>query len=115
MKYTLIFVLSLIAIASAQRPWYAGTRPIGYPDLGSRFKEDGDVNQAPSRIPNLNDYYNVPPKGIPIDAHGDIDLVNRLNSWPRQNRPFWILNAEQIEAHRNTNRNRYASYNNNNF
>lgn len=54
--------------------------------------------------PNPNDYYNIPQSGIPIDAHGDIALVNRLNTWPRQTRPFWLLNADQIEAHRNTHR-----------
>ncbi|KAF2905024.1 hypothetical protein ILUMI_01152 [Ignelater luminosus] len=101
MKFAIV-ILSVVATALAQRPWYAGSGPIGYPGLAPRFKTDGD--SEPPVAANPNDYYNVPPTGIPIDAHGDVALVNRLNTWSRQNRPFWLLNAEQIEAHRNTHR-----------
>ncbi|VEN49974.1 unnamed protein product [Callosobruchus maculatus] len=39
---------------------------------------------------------------IPVDALGDHKLVQRVNTWPKENRPFWLINAEQIERHRNT-------------
>nr|CAH7767439.1 unnamed protein product [Callosobruchus chinensis] len=32
----------------------------------------------------------------------DHKLVQRVNTWPKENRPFWLINAEQIERHRNT-------------
>lgn len=40
---------------------------------------------------------------IPVDARGDYDLVKRLEQWPREHRPFWLLNAEAIEAARSRN------------
>lgn len=41
---------------------------------------------------------------LPIDAHGDQNYVNYLNSLPEENRPFWFLNYQAIEALRNNSR-----------
>lgn len=41
------------------------------------------------------------PSKIPFDAYGDIDLVQRFNDVPVDHRPFWLINYEAIEAHRN--------------
>ncbi|KAF2905022.1 hypothetical protein ILUMI_01150 [Ignelater luminosus] len=102
----LLLVLSaLLAVTLAQRGDFAGRGPIGYPGLAARFRNDDDDNSVstPSNVGSrFND--NRPTERIPIDARGDADLVNRLNSWPRETRPFWILNAEQIEASRNPQR-----------
>ncbi|XP_055384338.1 uncharacterized protein LOC129613997 [Condylostylus longicornis] len=38
---------------------------------------------------------------LPYDALGDRELVERLNRLPVDQRPFWLINAEAIEAHRN--------------
>lgn len=38
---------------------------------------------------------------LPIDAHGDQNYVNYLNSLPEENRPFWFLNYQHIESLRN--------------
>lgn len=40
--------------------------------------------------------------GLPIDAHGDQNYVDYLNSLPQENRPFWFLNYQAIEALRNS-------------
>lgn len=57
-------------------------------NLVNRFGADSSNNtQQPTRIP--------------YDAHGDVHLVNYLNQQPIQNRPFWLINYQAIEAHRN--------------
>lgn len=38
---------------------------------------------------------------LPYDAHGDRFLVQYLNQQPIENRPFWLINYQAIEAHRN--------------
>lgn len=81
-KFVLAFTV-LIAVVAAQRPFYAGLRPIGYPEvesqslLSNRFGEDEDQ---------------------PIEARGDGNLINRLNQLPIDSRPFWYLNWRQYEA-----------------
>ncbi|KAI4478637.1 hypothetical protein M0804_011665 [Polistes exclamans] len=40
------------------------------------------------------------PINLPIDAYGDIDLVNRIKTWPKEKQPFWFINWQQIQAHR---------------
>ncbi|EDW72662.2 uncharacterized protein Dwil_GK17123 [Drosophila willistoni] len=41
---------------------------------------------------------------LPIDAHGDRELINHLNQLPVEQRPFWLINYEAIEALRNSSR-----------
>ena len=88
----------LIALVNGQRPSYAGTRPIGRPELANRFQtaESTTVDVA-NRIGDSS----TTTQRIPVDALGDHDLVDRLNDWPRENRPFWLLNAYHIEQQRN--------------
>jgi len=94
----------------AQRPTYAGTSSRGYPELASRFRDPADdqdqnntdTNFAINRIGEGDDQSS---QNIPTDARGDLSLVNRVNQWPRENRPFWLLNAEHIEKHRHPNGN----------
>lgn len=62
----------------------------GNVDFGNRFS--GNSNS----IANTNG-----PTRLPYDAHGDHDLVNYLNRQPIENRPFWLINYQAIEAHRN--------------
>ncbi|XP_059057688.1 uncharacterized protein LOC131851241 [Achroia grisella] len=77
---------AIIVMINAQRPFYAGSGAIGYPQLenesvqlSNRFGED-----AP----------------LPIQAKGDRNLINRLESVPIDNRPFWYLNWQQYDAMR---------------
>ncbi|CAH1121998.1 unnamed protein product [Ceutorhynchus assimilis] len=107
MKY-LIF-LSFVGLAMSQRPTYAGASPKGYPELASRFKdstEDQNLTQVNSSISVANRIGegDDQSQNIPLDARGDVNLVNRLNNWPRDNRPFWLLNAQHIENLRNPER-----------
>lgn len=94
----------LVAVVSAQRPFYAGSRPIGVPDLASRFGDDS--SESASSRPEIGNRNGFGDGGttirIPIDARGDVNLVNRINQWPRENQPFWYINADHIEKHRNT-------------
>lgn len=85
--------------AAAQRPSFAGTSPKGFPSLADRFKDPNDSATLENRIGEITSTTGR----IPVDALGDGQLVNRLNQWPRENRPFWLLNADHIEASRNTN------------
>lgn len=46
------------------------------------------------------------PPDLPIDALGDIDLINRIKTWPREKQPFWFINWQQIQEHRGDSNNR---------
>ncbi|KAF7269554.1 hypothetical protein GWI33_017445 [Rhynchophorus ferrugineus] len=85
----------------AQRPSYAGSSPKGYPELASRFRDDDTVNinnRVGETTPEVN-------PNLPTDARGDADLVKRVSEWPRENQPFWFINAQHIEQHRRPNEN----------
>lgn len=95
----LFVIFGLIAAIAAQRPSYAGTSPKGFPSLANRFK---DPNETNVNLGNRIGEGTSTTGRIPIDALGDSQLVDRLNQWPRENRPFWLLNSEHIEAARNS-------------
>lgn len=103
----------------AQRPPYAGQRPTGYKDrltspsppvvvastdgaaLADRFGASvPEVPNTTQRLPHL--------------ALGDAALVNQLNSRPIDQRPFWLVNSEAIEAQKNSGSNRPSSQPTNN-
>lgn len=73
---------------------------MGYPGLASRFRDDDAESTTADDLASRFGEGGTTPK-IPVDARGDHDLVNRLNTWPREHRPFWVLNADHIEAQRN--------------
>ncbi|ENN81062.1 hypothetical protein D910_02597 [Dendroctonus ponderosae] len=102
MKYFL-FLLSFVALSMAQRPTYAGTSAKGYPELASRFaaQDAPDMSNQATVVNRLGDPDSSDQK-IPVDARGDAVLVSRLNQWPRENRPFWLINSDHIENHRRT-------------
>lgn len=94
-----------MTITRAQRPTYAGSSPIGVPGLASRFQDTTTattITTSPG-IVNRNDdaFSTTTTLRIPVDARGDSGLVNRINQWPRENQPFWYLNADHIEKQRN--------------
>lgn len=76
----------IIAMINAQRPFYAGSGAIGYPQL------DNNVVQLSNRFGE--------DEPLPVEAKGDRNLINRLESVPIDNRPFWYLNWQQYEAMR---------------
>ncbi|XP_023036898.1 uncharacterized protein LOC6639235 [Drosophila willistoni] len=63
---------------------------------------------APSAAPapaNASSFSSSSPaQQLPIDAHGDRELINHLNQLPVEQRPFWLINYEAIEALRNSSR-----------
>lgn len=65
-------------MVSCQRGSYAGSRPIGYPEVADRFLTD-EERQSATLPPVANRFGQNGPDGqrIPVDAHGDIDLINR--------------------------------------
>jgi len=60
----------------------------GNASAGANATADG-VNTTQQRLP------------LPLDAHGDRQLVDQLSRIPVENRPFWFLNYQAIEAQRN--------------
>ncbi|XP_011052966.1 PREDICTED: glutenin, high molecular weight subunit PW212-like [Acromyrmex echinatior] len=64
--------------------------------LGNRIGEDSGF--ATAATPPLSTTIN--PADLPVDAHGDIDLINRIKTWPRDKQPFWYINWQAIQAHR---------------
>ncbi|CAH2092783.1 unnamed protein product [Euphydryas editha] len=79
-KVTLVFALFCVVL-QAQRPFYAGKRPIGYPEIESnveanQFGENGN---------------------LPIEANGDWNLIKRLSELPEDKQPFWFLNWKQYD------------------
>lgn len=75
--YKIILICSIVfAISFAQRPFYAGLRPIGYPEvepnvITNKYGENAD---------------------LPIEANGDWNLIKRLSELPDDKKPFWLLN-----------------------
>lgn len=108
-KFLFVISLSLmlLTVVTAQRGSYAGVRPISngqkgpFPDasvgLSSRFGEDDSINS----INNLNSGNTNNQRPLPVDALGNVHLVNQLVERPWYQQPFWLLNYQQIEAHRN--------------
>lgn len=93
---------------SAQRPSFAGSKPIGIPDLASRFKTEAPASASGTNSANGVDVANRLGDGdksttpsIPIEANGDADLVNRVKTWPRENQPFWYINQQHVDKHLN--------------
>lgn len=82
-------------------PTYQGAQgtPIGTGNtlLGNRI-DSGDGGFAVAAAPPMSTTIN--PADLPVDAHGDIDLVNRIKTWPRDKQPFWYINWQAIQAHR---------------
>ncbi|GBP34752.1 hypothetical protein EVAR_25757_1 [Eumeta japonica] len=71
-----LLILSVATVSMSQRPFYAGTRSIGYPEvqiasLANRFGND---------------------QPLPLEARGDPILVNRINQMPVDKQPFWYIN-----------------------
>lgn len=69
---------AIIAVTMAQRPFYAGSRPIGYPDVPT---------------PDLSNRFGYD-SPLPIEARGDRNLVYRIEQMPADKQPFWYLNSK---------------------
>ncbi|KAK2585199.1 hypothetical protein KPH14_009906 [Odynerus spinipes] len=115
-KYVLLCG-ALACLAHAQRPPYAGSSnryPVvlpqyletAAPSVGNRIdSENKDTSATSGTIytSTLATTTTTIPADLPVDALGDIDLINRIKTWPRDKQPFWFINWQQLEAHRNPN------------
>lgn len=102
----ILVILSAIALVVAQRSPYAGSRPSGYHDrfrptaasaavdngIGNRF---GGENSASANL-----VAGRPTQRIPIDALKDREIYEVLSRYPVDKQPFWLINYQTIEAHR---------------
>ncbi|XP_023018884.2 uncharacterized protein isoform X1 [Leptinotarsa decemlineata] len=101
-KKCILLAISILSTTMAQnRPSFAGTRVIGVPELASRFANgtsDGTSSatggQFPSRF-GANDNSTT----IPADTREEADVTKTVASWPRENQPFWFINAQHIDNH----------------
>lgn len=95
----------LFAVALAQRSPYAGSRPSGYKDrfkptpaalpneIGSRFGNENSGSSSGNQIP-------VSTQRVPIDYAHDRVEYDILSAYPVDRQPFWLVNYQTIEAHR---------------
>lgn len=110
MSLQLVIIGALVMTTMAQRSSFAGgIRGSGYKDgliqqqppnnnndlIGNRNADSATT----ARIPSVN---NIPNDRLPVDALGDAYLVNHYNSLPMDQRPYWFLNQQHIEAQRGT-------------
>lgn len=90
-------IATIPATVTAQRPPYAGQRPTGYHDR----LNNTDVVPLANRFGGNNNAA-APTQQLPTAALGDAVLVNQLNQRPVDQRPFWLINYEAIEAQKNS-------------
>lgn len=69
-------------------------------NFADRFGSGSDDNTAASAT-STSAAASTPRPYVPLDAHGDQQLIDKLNSIPIDHRPFWYINALAIEAQRN--------------
>ncbi|XP_048481677.1 uncharacterized protein LOC119693433 [Plutella xylostella] len=85
--YKIALLITVAAtIVEGQRPFYAGSRPIGYPEI----VQNEDL---------LSNRFGVD-EPVPLEARGDRNLVYRLKQLPEDNQPFWYLNWRQYDEAR---------------
>lgn len=114
MKHIALFFVILYVVDS-QRPPYAGSSDRSrYPQVLPQYLEEqaaaasvgNRINVAAQYAPPVETTTTAIPLDLPVDALGDIGLINRIKTWPREKQPFWYLNWIQIQEHRGDTRHR---------
>ncbi|XP_012175644.1 uncharacterized protein LOC105667096 isoform X1 [Bombus terrestris] len=125
-KYAVILFTTFILVQS-QRPTYAGSSK-SYPGVLPQYLDEqaavasattetvgsridvNNINGLPVAVgaaaPNTPITTSTIPPDLPVDAMGDVALVNRIKTWPREKQPFWFINWQQIQEHRGDSKNR---------
>ncbi|KAL0803278.1 hypothetical protein ABMA28_017243 [Loxostege sticticalis] len=67
-----VIILSIVLPCFCQRPFYAGNKPIGFPEI---------ISPRPSQL------------------NGDDGYANMLNKLPVDQQPFWLLNKDKYIEH----------------
>nr|XP_023018879.1 uncharacterized protein LOC111507765 [Leptinotarsa decemlineata] len=87
---SVVLLCTILAAVSAQRPSFAGSRPIGVPDVASRFKDTESSGSAGTQLPNrFNTGAETTSSSLPIERQWQ-------QYWPRENQPFSVVNEEHI-------------------
>ncbi|XP_076675810.1 uncharacterized protein LOC143372978 [Andrena cerasifolii] len=122
-KYVALFS-AIFYLAQSQRPSYAGSGNRVYPQVlpqyieeqaaaagvGNRINSENDSGfVALGSVPARTSTTSTIPPDLPVDALGDVDLVNRIKTWPKEKQPFWFLNWQQIQENRGDTRHRTQS------
>ncbi|CAH0694538.1 unnamed protein product [Spodoptera exigua] len=85
-------VVVTFSVVAGQRPSFAGSRPIGFPET---------PNRTTTTVDPLSDRFGEgTTERLPIEANGDRDLIDRLSKLPIDKQPFWFINWQALEAHR---------------
>lgn len=93
-----VVIVIIVPLILAQRSPYAGSRPNGYKD---KFVPQVQVTQPTTSDSGLlNRVGGETTKRIPIEAMGDISGFNLLSQRPIEQQPFWLINYQHIEAHK---------------
>ncbi|XP_037031504.1 uncharacterized protein LOC119071010 [Bradysia coprophila] len=103
--------MCVILVVSGQRAPFAGSRPNGYKD---KLQTDNTISTSSDANTNvIVDRFGgstntggvaVTTDRLPHLALGDREIVDRFNTFPVDQRPFWLVNAEAIEAQKNQGR-----------
>lgn len=101
--------MCVVLVASGQRAPFAGSRPNGYKDKlqtdNANTANTANNNVIADRFGgNTNTGVTGTTEKLPHLALGDKEIVDRLNTLPVDQRPFWLVNAEAIEAQKNQGR-----------
>lgn len=101
-KLCLIFiaVTCLIQELTAQRGFYSGFRPQGYKDQFVPQTQQTLEDRFQANVPLTGTEITSQRPALPVNAHGDQGLIDRLNQLPRDKQPFWFINYQQLEAQR---------------
>lgn len=73
-----------------------GIQPVAAPGTSFDNRVNAPTTDASAALATTT----LNPLDLPVDAHGDVDLVNRIKTWPRDKQPFWYINWQAIQAHR---------------
>ncbi|XP_047535515.1 uncharacterized protein LOC125069931 isoform X2 [Vanessa atalanta] len=92
-----IIFSALIVICASQRSPYAGRRPIGFPVIETTTLASPQNDSLGNRFDTPE---NATTQRLPIEALGDRDLINRLGQFPQDKQPFWFINWQALEQHR---------------
>lgn len=102
--------MCVVMVVSGQRAPFAGSRPTGYKDKLQTNNANTATNTVDNTViadrfgGNTNNVVAGTTERLPHLALGDRDIVDRLNGFPVDQRPFWLVNAAAIEAQKNQGR-----------
>lgn len=122
-KYVVILYTIFISVQSQRPPFAGNSKP--YPSVLPQYlEEQGAINNinkktiasrlgasssdsiALGAAPVITISTSTIPPDLPVDALGNVDLINRIKTWPREKQPFWYINWKQIQEHRGDSKNR---------